>query len=82
VDKTYEENDKVQGYGAPELIHGLWYRYCEKCDIYHALISNAQLAERFFVSPVTKNVRGNRIGRGRGKLMLVQLTISGFEDVS
>jgi len=55
VHKIYDANDKAHRYGAPELIHGLWYRYCEKCGIYHALISNVELADKFSVSPVTKN---------------------------
>jgi hypothetical protein len=80
--KIYDANDKAHRYGAPELIHGLWYRYCEKCGIYHALISNVELADKFSVSPVTKNVQGRRSGSGRGKLMSVKPTISVSDDVS
>ena len=70
--KIHDTNDKAHRYGTPELIHGLWYRYCEKCGIYHALMSNVELANKFSGSPLKQNVQDRRSGSGRGKLMLVK----------
>ena len=71
VHKIYEANDKAHSYGAPQQIHGLWYRYCEESGVYHALMSNVESADKFCVSPAEKNVQGSRDGRGRGNLKLV-----------
>ncbi len=80
--KIYDENDKAHGDSVAELIHGLWYRYCEKCNVYHALASNVESADNFSVSPVTRNVRGRRSGSGRGRLMLVKPTINVSDNAS
>jgi hypothetical protein len=82
VHKIYDANDKAHRYGAPELIHGLWYRYCEICGVYHPVISNVELADKFSVSSVKHNLRGRRSGSGRGKLMLVRPTIRVSDNVS
>lgn len=80
--KIYDANDKAHRFGAPELIYGLWYRRCEKCGIYCALISNIELADKFSVSPVNQDVQGRRSDGGRGKLMSVKPTISVCDNVS
>ena len=54
----------------------------EESGIYHALISNVELADKFSVSPVTKNVQDRRSGSGRGKLMLVRPAIRVPDNVS
>jgi len=82
VHDIYDANDKAHGYGASVLIHGLWYRYCEKCGTYHALMSNVELADKSSVSPVKKYVQGRRSGGGRGKLMLVKPQSGVSNDVS
>jgi hypothetical protein len=81
VHKIYDANGKAHRNGAPELIHGLWYRYCEKCGIYHATISNVELADKFSVSPVRNNVEGRRSGSGRGKLILVKPKVRVSDNV-
>lgn len=80
VQKIHDANDKVRRHGAPELIHGFWYCYCEDNGIYHALMSNIELADKFSVSTVKQNVEARRSGSGRGKLMLVKPTISGSDN--
>lgn len=65
-----------------ELIHGLWYRYCEKCGVYHALMSNVELADKSSVSPENKNVQGRRSGSGSGKLMSVKPKLGVSDNVS
>jgi hypothetical protein len=82
VHNIYDANDKAHRYGAPELIHGFWYCYCEDNGIYHALMSNVELAEKFSVSPVKQKVENHRSGKGRGRLMLVRPTISVPDNVS
>lgn len=80
--KTYDVNDKEHRYDAPALIHGLWYCNCEKCGLYHPLMSNVELADKFSVSPVEKNVQGSRRGSGREKLILVKPEIRVSDNVS
>lgn len=80
--KIHDTNDKAHRYGTPELIHGLWYRYCERCNIYHALMSNVELADKFSGSPPKHDMQGRHSGSGRGKLTLVKPTISVSDNVS
>jgi hypothetical protein len=81
VHTIYDANDKAHRYGASEQIHGLSYRYCEKCGIYRALISNVELADKFSLSPVKNHVQGCRSGSGRGKLISVKPTISVSDNI-
>jgi hypothetical protein len=30
----------TDGLGAPQIVHGLWYRYCNDCGVYHAIDSD------------------------------------------
>ena len=66
--KKKDANHKAPSrYRAPELIHGLGYRYCEECGMYHATMSHVELVDNSSVSQVKRNAQDRRRNSGRRK---------------